>query len=156
MSTLGDVQYIGGVSWYMWGSNLLKSFQFLLKTPMYWTSPNVLNIPRCTRDIPQCTHGIPPMYWTPPDVLMVSPYMYHDIPPMYWTSPDVLMISPRCTWYPCDVLNTPRCKARDLEISVDINFFREIFTFRENTSKTNFAKFLKVFIKSRNLNISRK
>ena len=118
MSTSGDVQYIGGISWYMWGSNLIKSFQFLLKTPMYWTSPDVLNIPRCTHDIPRCTHDIPPMYsWYPPDVLniphvlMVSPHMYHDIPPMYWTSPDVLMISPRCThgippmyWTPPDVL----------------------------------------------------
>ena len=35
MSTSGDVQYIGGISRYMWGSNLIKSFQFLLKTPMY-------------------------------------------------------------------------------------------------------------------------
>ena len=31
-------------------------------------------------------------------------------------------------------------KARDLEI----NFFSEIFKFHENTSKTNFAKFLSV------------
>ena len=90
MSTSGDVQYIGGISWYMWGSNLIKSFQFLLKTPMYWTSPDVLNIPRCT-------HDIPPMYsWYPPDVLMVSPRCTHGIPPMYWTPPDVLNI-PRCT-----------------------------------------------------------
>ena len=36
------------------------------------------------------------------------------------------------------------------------NYFREIFKCRENMSKTDFAKFLKVFIKSRNLNISRK
>ena len=52
---------------------------------------DVLNIPRCTHDIPpmysryppRCTHGIPPMYsWYLPDVLMVSP--------------DVLNI-PRCT-----------------------------------------------------------
>ena len=35
MSTLGDVQYIGGISLYMYWSNLIKSFQFLLKTPMY-------------------------------------------------------------------------------------------------------------------------
>ena len=51
---------------------------------------DVLNIPRCTHDIP-------------PNVLMISP--------------NVLMISPRCThgifpmysWYPPDVLNIPRC-----------------------------------------------
>ena len=36
------------------------------------------------------------------------------------------------------------------------NYFLEIFKFRENMSKTDFAKFLKAFIKSRNLNISRK
>ena len=47
-------------------------------------------------------------------------------------------------------------KARDLEITVNINFFSEIFKFRKNASKTDFAKFLKVFIKSQNLNILRK
>ena len=36
------------------------------------------------------------------------------------------------------------------------NYFHEIFKFRENIRKTDFAKFLKLFIKSRNLNISRK
>ena len=36
------------------------------------------------------------------------------------------------------------------------NYFVETFKFRENMSKTDFAKFLKVFIKSRNLNISQK
>ena len=46
MSTSGDIQYIGGYHDEcgrcsvhrrdtMWGSNLIKSFQFLLKTPMY-------------------------------------------------------------------------------------------------------------------------
>ena len=125
MSTSGNVQYIGGISWYMWGSNLIKSFQFLLKTPMYWTSPNVLNMPRCT-------HDISPMYsWYPPDVLMISPRCTHGIPqctcgisrctehpPMYsWYPPTCIMISPQCTehplmysWYPPDVLMiSPRC-----------------------------------------------
>ena len=36
------------------------------------------------------------------------------------------------------------------------NYFREILEFREIKSKTDFAKFLKVFIKSQNLNISQK
>ena len=63
---------------------------------------------------PRCTHGIPPMYLTPPDVLN--------------TPPDVLMVSRcihdinRCThgippmysWYPPDVLNTPRCTEHTL------------------------------------------
>ena len=35
MTTLGNVQYIRGISLYKWGNNLIKSFQFLLKTPMY-------------------------------------------------------------------------------------------------------------------------
>ena len=84
VSTSRDVQYVGGyhehigkISWCMWGSKLIKAFQFLLKAPMYWTSPNVLMIsPRCIEH--------PPMYsWYIPDVLMISP--------------DVLMVSPQCT-----------------------------------------------------------
>ena len=35
LSTSKDVQYIGGISWCTWGSRLVKTFQFLLKTPMY-------------------------------------------------------------------------------------------------------------------------
>ena len=42
-------------------------------------SPNVLNIPRCTHDIPRCTHGIPPMYWTPPDVLNIPRSTEHTL-----------------------------------------------------------------------------
>ena len=43
------------------------------------------------------------------------------------------------------------------EDSVDVNcMFREIFKFREDMSKNRFREFIKVFIKSRNLNISRK
>ena len=104
----GDVQYIGGYheyirgiswvhrgcsvhwgkSWCMWGSKLVRTFQFLLKTSMYWTSPDVLMIsPHLHHDIPRCTHGIPMYSWYP-DVLMISP--------------TYIMISP-------DVLNTPRC-----------------------------------------------
>ena len=30
-----DVQYIGGYHFHIWGSKLVKTFQFLLKTPMY-------------------------------------------------------------------------------------------------------------------------
>ena len=87
MSISGDVQYIGGISWCMWGSKLIKVFQVLLKTPMYWTSPNVLMIS------PRCTHDIPPMYsWYHPHASWYPPHASY--PPMYWTSPDVLMISP--------------------------------------------------------------
>ena len=35
MSTSGDVQYIGGYHDVCGGSKLVKTFQFLLKTPMY-------------------------------------------------------------------------------------------------------------------------
>ena len=31
----GDVQYIRGISLCMWGSRVIKAFQFILKTPMY-------------------------------------------------------------------------------------------------------------------------
>ena len=81
MSTLGDFQYIGGISWYMWGSNLIKSFQFLLKTPMYLTSPDVLMIspPMYSWYPPRCTHGSPPMYWTPPDVLNIPRCTEHTL-----------------------------------------------------------------------------
>ena len=46
-------------------------------------------------------------------------------------------------------------KAHDLEIPQH-KFFCEIFKFLEIRAKTNFAKFLKVFIKSRKLNILQK
>ena len=102
MSTSGDVQYIGGISWYMWGSNLIKSFQFLLKTPMYsWYPPDVLMIsPQCTHGIPRCTEH-PPMYsWYPPACIMISPRCTEH-PPMYsWYPPNVLMVSLQCTEHP--------------------------------------------------------
>ena len=102
-STSGGVQYIRGISWVHRGDIMMNVggyFQFLLKTPMYWTFPDVLNFPRCTE--------LPPMYsWYPDDVLMISPWCTHGIPPMYWTLPnvlmifpDVLMVSPRCTEHP--------------------------------------------------------
>ena len=51
--------------------------------------------------------------------------------------------------------NIYQFKARDLRLR-KYKFFREIFKFCKNTRQANFAKFLKVFIKLRNLNISRK
>ena len=91
MSKLGGVQYIGGCSVH-WGYHEYiggyheyieglsstsagyhdtcgkqgdKAFQFILKTLMYWTSPDVLMI---SSDIlmvsPWCTEHPPPMYWT--------------------------------------------------------------------------------------------
>ena len=43
-------------------------------------------------------------------------------------------------------------KARDLEIFSN-KLFHDTCILRENTSKTDFAKFLKMFIKSQNLNV---
>ena len=59
-----DAQYIGGISWFRWGSKLIKAFD------LYWK--------------PRCTHSIPPMYsWYPTHVLMVSHPCTHGIPLMY-------------------------------------------------------------------------
>ena len=45
MSTSGNVQYIGRYHDACGGrGKLIKTFQFLLKTPMYRTSPDVLMI----------------------------------------------------------------------------------------------------------------
>ena len=88
-----------------------------------WYPPDVLNISWCTHDIPWCTHGILPMYWTSPDVLMVMVSLWCTEHP-----PDVLMISPWCihgippmySWYPPmywtppNVLNIPRCTEHTL------------------------------------------
>ena len=96
------------------GEQLDKSFQLLLKTPMYswyptmyswypmmyWTSLNVLMVsPTCIMispnvlNIPQCTEH-PPMYsWYPlPDALMV--------PSDVFNTPNILMRFPQCTEHP--------------------------------------------------------
>ena len=66
----------------------------MISPTCFMISPDVLNIPRCT-------HDIPPMYsWYPSDVLNTPP-ITHDIPPMYSWYP------PMYSWYPPDVLNTP-------------------------------------------------
>ena len=74
-----DVQYIGGYHFHIWGSKLVKTFQFLLKTPMYsWYPPHA-------SWYPLMYSWYPPMYWPPPDVLMISRQCTHGIPAMYWT-----------------------------------------------------------------------
>ena len=93
MSTLRDVQHIRGISWCIWGSNLINPFNF------YWKPQYTHDIPQCTHDIPWCTEH-PSMYsWYPPHA---SWY-----PLMYWTSRNVFMISPFLmhSWYP--PINTP-------------------------------------------------
>ena len=115
MSTLRDVQHIREISWCIWGSSLIdKSFQFLLKTPvyswyppmyswyplMYWTSlnvlmvsptcimisPNVLNIPQCIHDIPlPYALMVPSDVFNTPNILMIFPLYTEDLP-MYWTT----------------------------------------------------------------------
>ena len=105
----GDTMSTLGISWCMCGSNLVKTFQFLMKTLMYWTYPDVLMISL------QCTHGTP-QYTEHPLMYSWYPHMYHNIPDvlmmsprMYWTSPDVLMISPTGIMISPNVLNTPWC-----------------------------------------------
>ena len=98
MSTSGYHEYIGGcsvhreISWCIWET---KAFQFILKTLMYWTSPNVLMISptyimissKCIHEIPWCTHDIPLMYSWYPQMYSWYSRCTHGIPPMYWTSP---------------------------------------------------------------------
>ena len=152
-STSGDVQYIGGnhdecggYHEYIRGCSVHRrdimihvgeQLDKILSISI--ENSDVLNIPRCTHDIP------PDLLMRSPDVLMVSPHMYHDIPrctehpPMHsWypsdvlNIPDVLMVSLRCTehvppsdvlntspppmysWYPPNVLNIPRCTEHTL------------------------------------------
>ena len=80
MSTSGDTQYIEGISWCIWGSKVIKPFNLYWKPrcteqpPRYsWYPPHASWYSSDVRNIPWCTHGIPPMYWTSPDVLMVFP-----------------------------------------------------------------------------------
>ena len=128
MSTLGGISWVhrGDIMMHVGeqvGKNLSISIEnpnvlnirispdvLMISPTMYsWYPPDVLNISRCAHGIPHMHHDIPPMYWTSPDVLMMSP-------DVLMISPDVLMISLLCTehppmysWYPPDVLNTPRC-----------------------------------------------
>ena len=80
-------EYIGGTSWFMWESKLIKVFD------LYWK--------------PQCTEHLPMYSWYPPTWIIISSYLHHGNPPMYWTSPDVLMISPNALMVSPNVLNTP-------------------------------------------------
>ena len=80
---MGDFQYIGGYHEYTGGvqyaggdimstpggSHDKCGGRSLGKQLNSYGNPSVLNIPRCTHDIPhthhgitQCTHGIPPVY----------------------------------------------------------------------------------------------
>ena len=146
---IGGVQYIRGISWCMRGSKMVKTFQFLLKTPMYWISPNVLMIsPQCTHDIPQCTHGIPLMYWT-------SPWCTHGILPMYWAHPDVLMIFPdvlmvslRCTEHPWCTHDIPQCTEHPPppqcthDISPMYSWYPPMYWTSPNVQNTHYTRWL--------------
>ena len=49
-----------------------KKLSISIENPDVLNTPNVLNILRCSHDIPQCTHDIPPMYsWYPLNVLNI-------------------------------------------------------------------------------------
>ena len=112
------LEYIGGLSWFMWGRKIIKAFDLYWKPwgttehlPMYsWYPPTCIMISlQCTEDL-RCTHDIPPMYsWYPLNVLIVSPWCTHDIPPMYsWYPLDVLMVSTQCTKHPRCTHDIPR------------------------------------------------
>ena len=87
-STSGGVQYIRGISWFIWGSKFMKAFD------LYWK-------PRCTEHPPMCSWYPPHASWYPP--------MYSWYPPMYWTSTNVLKISPQCTHVIPLCTEHPRC-----------------------------------------------
>ena len=92
MSTSGGYhEYIGGCSVHRRDIMIHVEKQLHKILSISIENSNVLNIPRCT-------HDIPPMYSRyPPDVLMVSPRCTEH-PPMYsWYPPTCIMISPRCT-----------------------------------------------------------
>ena len=114
MSTVGDIMSTVEVFSTLGGYRDNCGGRSLGKQLNLYGNSSVLNIPRCTHDIPHTHHGIRPVYsWYPPTVL---------------NSPGVLMISPsvlntpRCTqWYLPSVLNTPvysttspRCTAQAL------------------------------------------
>ena len=116
MSTLGGYhEYIGGISWCMWGDIMSTSGDIQYIEGTMSTSGRYHEY---IGGISWCMWGSKlvktfqfllktPMYWTSAHVL-ISPWCTHGISPTYWTSPDVLMISPRCThgvppmysWYP--------------------------------------------------------
>ena len=73
-------EYIGEISWVHRGDIMIhlgeqvdKSLWFILKTPMYWTSPDILPhaswYPPNVLNIPRCTHVISPPPPPPPNVL---------------------------------------------------------------------------------------
>ena len=80
MSISEDAQYIGGYHEYIEGCSVHQGDimmhvgeQVDKSLSISIENPGILNIRRCT-------HDIPPMYRTSPDVLMISPRCTHDIP----------------------------------------------------------------------------
>ena len=139
MSTSGGYhEYNGGCSVHRGDIMIHVGEQGDKSLSSYIENPDVLNISRCTHDIPhmhydilRCTQRIPPMYlwyppmyswyppmysWYPPmylryppDVLMVSPDVLMVSPDVLMVSPDVLMVSPDVLMVSPDVPNIPRC-----------------------------------------------
>ena len=98
----GDtMRYTGDIMIHV-GEQVDKSLWFILKTPMYWTSRDVIMIsPTCIMisppPPPRCTEH-PSMYsWYLSDVLIVFPWCTEH-PSIYsWCPSDVLLVSSRCT-----------------------------------------------------------
>ena len=136
LSTVGGVQYSGGISWVPWGLSWVPWGDIMMYVGGYHEYRRGCSVPWGEKSIviwvphgtehPHGTHDIPPhASWYPPTVLkfqrMVSPGTEH--PPRYsWYPPTCIMISPtvlniphgtqdnlpRYSWYPTTVLNTPR------------------------------------------------
>ena len=128
----------------MWGRSLGKQLNL-------YGNPSVLNIPRCTHDIPHTPHGIP-QCTEHPSLYSWYPHIHHGIPAVLMVSLIVLS-TPWCThdtsqctehprytqWYPPCVLNIPRCTAQTLcRVITKLNEKRVVvFTF-------NYYKYFKL------------
>ena len=129
----GYHEYIGGISWVHRGDTMSTSggyHEYIgecsvhrgdimmhvgekvdISLSIYIENSDVLNISRCTHDIPHMHHD-PPMYWTSPDVLMIFPTCIiistrcTEHPRCtYGIPPHASWYPPHASWYSPDVLN---------------------------------------------------
>ena len=87
-SKSGGVQYIGGDIMVHVGEQVDKSLSISIE------NPDVLNIPRCTHDIPPTYSWYPPMYsWHLPDVLNIPRCTEHTLYSVRNKAPIIFIIS---------------------------------------------------------------
>ena len=127
-STMGDVQYTGGISWAQWGNHEYTGVFSTLADIMSTKGDIMINVgkvigkpvefvwkPQCTEHplvyswypphsswYPPGYSWYPPVYWTPPLYSWYPPYSS-------WYPPAVLMVSPHSIHGIPTVLNTPWC-----------------------------------------------